>query len=81
MLMRLAPTMLPTARPGLPCRTASMPTASSGRLVPSATSVKADHDRCHAEVRGERGAAANEQVRPNEQPHKPGHEEQALGMA
>jgi hypothetical protein len=37
---------------------------------------EADHDGSHAEVRGERGAAANQQFRPNEQPRKPGHDEQ-----
>src|SRR5262245_50172654 len=32
--------MLPTARPGLPPRAASIPTASSGTLVPSDTTVR-----------------------------------------
>jgi hypothetical protein len=37
---------------------------------------EADHDGSHAEVRRERGPAANEQFRPNEEPRKPSHEEQ-----
>jgi hypothetical protein len=39
-LMRLAPTTLPTARPGLPRTAASIPIASSGTLVPRDTTVR-----------------------------------------
>src|SRR5262245_51073522 len=81
MLTRLVPTMLPTARPGLPCRTASTPTASSGRLVPSATTVRPTTmgltPRCEASAAPPRTSRSA----PRSSPASPATISRALDMA
>jgi len=47
-----------------------------GQTRPECDHGEADDDGSYAEVRSERGAAANEQVGPEEQPCQPGHDEQ-----
>ena len=68
--------MLPTAKPGLPCRAASMPIARLRHARADRHHSQANHDRRDAEPDSQVRPAANQEFSPNQQPGQADYQQQ-----